>query len=281
MNMACNLPSVPARTLSRILTASLALLIAMAPFATAQTPVITRPIADPSGEHAPELPDSPDALVSSSSSSTNVTGSVADPDSASVAPANSTSPHWAHREIIVQPGDIANPMTVPNKIVVGLRSSVTLFSATGWLSAAGWGQLTNGSPNYGTNAGAFGQRLGAATVHGISNSVFSKSLFAPLFQEDPRYYVMGPGHPFFKRLGYAATRSIITRTDGGRRTPNFSLLAGNAAGSALTITYYPSQNTSFKEVAETFGGSIGGSAIGFVVDEFIIDAMVDLHIKKK
>ncbi len=92
---------------------------------------------------------------------------------------------------------------------------------------------------------------------------------------------MGKGHSIFKRGIYAGTRSIITRTDSGRTTPNFSLLAGNAAGSALTITYYPSQNTSFKEVAETFSGSIGSSAIGFVVDEFIIDAMVDLHIKKK
>jgi len=86
--------------------------------------------------------------------------------------------------------------------------------------------------------------------------VFSNSLFAPLFHEDPRYYVMGTGHPFFKRLVYAGTRAIITRTDSGRTTPNFSLLAGNAAGSALTIPYYPAQNTSFKEVAETFGGRL-------------------------
>lgn len=172
-------------------------------------------------------------------------------------------------------------MTVPNKIVSGLKTSVSLFSATGWLAAAGWEQLTNSSPNYGTDSGAFGQRLGAAAIRGISEGVFSKSLFAPLFHEDPRYYTMGKGHPFFKRVVYAATRSIITRTDSGRTTPNFSLLAGNAAGSALTTTYYPSQNTGFKEVAETFAGSIGGSSIGFVVDEFIVEALVDLHIKKE
>jgi hypothetical protein len=281
--MACNLHSAPTRLLPRTLTASLALLIAMAPCATAQTTLVTKPIADPSPEQTrPELPDSPDALVSSStSSSTRVPGSVTDPYSSAVAPVNSVSGRWAHREIVIEPGDIAEPMTVPRKIVVGLRSSVTLFSATGWVSAAGWEQLTNSSPNYGTDAGAFGQRLGFATVRGISNSVFSKSLFAPLFHEDPRYYVMGPGHPFSKRLVYAATRSIVTRTDSGNKTPNFSLFAGNAAGSALTIPYYPSQNTSFKEVARTFGGSIGGSSIGFVVDEFIIDALADLHIRNK
>jgi hypothetical protein len=171
-------------------------------------------------------------------------------------------------------------MTVKDKVVGGMKDSVSLFSATGWLAAAGWEQLTNTSPNYGTDAGAFGQRLGAATIRGISEGVFSNSLFAPLFHEDPRYFIMGPGHPFFKRLVYAGTRVLITRTDSGHATPNFSLIAGNAAGSALTIPYYPAQNTSFKEVAETFGGSLGGSALGFVVNEFIVDALIDLHIKK-
>ena len=172
-------------------------------------------------------------------------------------------------------------MTVHDKVIAGFKDSVSLFSMAGWLGAAGWEQLTNGSPNYGTDSGAFGQRLGAAAIRGISEGVFSDSFFAPIFHEDPRYYVMGQGHPFFKRLVYAGTRVLITKTDSGHSTPNFALIAGNAAGSALTIPYYPAKNTTFSEVAQTFGGSLGGSAIGFVVDEFIIDALVDLHIKKR
>src|SRR5438552_16667252 len=110
---------------------------------------------------------------------------------------------------------VAEPSSLRDKVVCGLANSVSLFSSTGLLAAAGWEQLTNGSPNYGTDAGAFGQRLGAAAIRGVSEGVFSNSLFAPLFHEDPRYYVMGAGHPFFKRLVYAGTRAIITRTDSG------------------------------------------------------------------
>ena len=77
----------------------------------------------------------------------------------------------------------------------------------------------NSSPNYGDRCWAFGQRLGAAAARGVSEGVFSNSLFAPLFHEDPRYYIMGPGHSFFKRLVYAGTRSIITRTDSGKTHP--------------------------------------------------------------
>jgi hypothetical protein len=273
-----------AQPIQRMLRAALTLLIAVAPFASAQTPLTSKPAADVIAANSHfDLPDSPGVIFTTSSSST-------DPDSADPSPADPngaqtpTGPRpkaAAHLKMVVRPGEVARPMTVRDKVVDGLANSVSLFSATGWLAAAGWAQLLNSSPNYGTDSGAFGQRLGAAAIRGTSQGIFTNSLFAPLFHEDSRYYVMGAGHPFLKRVVYAGTRAIITRTDSGHSTPNFALFAGNAAGSALTIPYYPAQNTTFGEVAETFGGSIGGSALGFVVDEFIVDALIDLHIKKK
>jgi hypothetical protein len=259
------------------LFAALALLIAVIPFAAAQAPLASNPVAgvNIAASARLEFPDSPGFLFSSSSGST-------DPDSASFDPG--TKPvfkHAPHLRLTVYPGEIADPMTVSDKVKGGLKNSVSLFSMTGWLVSAGYEQLTNGSPNFGTDAGAFGQRLGIGAIHGISNGVFSTSLFAPIFHEDPRYYVMGPGHTFFKRLVYAATRSVITRTDSGRSTPNFALFAGNASGAALTVIYYPAQNTTFSQVTRTFGTSLGGSAFGFVVGEFLVDALVDLHLKKK
>lgn len=257
------------------LFAPLALLIVVIPFAAAQAPLESNPVA---GTISPstrlDIPDSPGFLFSSSSSS-------ADPDSASFDPASKPSKHAPHLHLVVLPGEIADPMTVSDKVKGGLKNSVSIFSVTGWIVSAGYEQLTNGSPNYGTDAGAFGQRLGIGAIHGITNGVFSTSLFAPIFHQDPRYYVMGPGHPFLKRLVYATTRCIITRTDSGHSMPNFALFAGNAAGAALTVTYYPAQNTTFSQVTRTFGTSLGGSAFGFVVNEFLLDALEDLHLKKK
>jgi hypothetical protein len=268
--------STPNQSSSKSLFATLALLIAMIPFAAAQAPLASNLVAGiiPASTRL-DIPDSPGFLFGSSSSS-------ADADSASSDPG--TKPvfkHSPHLRLTVYQGEIAAPMTVSDKVKGGLKNSVSLFSMTGWVVSAGYEQLTNGSPNYGTDAGAFGQRLGIGAIHGISNGVFSNSLFAPIFHEDPRYYVMGPGHPFLKRLVYAATRSVISRTDSGRSIPNYALFAGNAAGAALTVTYYPAQNTTFSQVTRTFGTSLGGSSFGFVVDEFLIDALVDLHLKKK
>jgi hypothetical protein len=285
-----NQNSLHARARQPLLHAALALLVGVAPFAAAQTPLGNQPAAEVIAANTHfGLPDSPGTLLTGSSSSAEANfadpdfgdPATADPNGAQAAPSGSRPKAATHLQLVINPGEVTQPMSVRDKIVSGITSQASLFSATGWLAAAGWEQLTNGSPNYGTDSGAFGQRLGAAALRGASEGIFSNSLFAPLFHEDPRYYVMGAGHPFFKRLVYAGTRAIITRSDSGHTRPNFSLLAGNAAGSALTIPYYPAQNTSFKEVAETFGGSVGGSALGFVVDEFIIDALIDLHIKKK
>lgn len=258
------------------LLATFALLIAVVPFAAAQAPLASNPVAG--FTHANlglEIPDSPGFIFSSSNS-------PPPPDSASFDPG--TKPvfkHAPHLHMTVFPGEIADPMTVSDKVKAGLKNSVSLFSMTGWITSAGYEQMTNGSPNFGTDAGAFGQRLGFGAIHGITNGVFSNSLFAPIFHEDSRYYVMGRGHPFLKRLVYATTRTIISRTDSGRPTPNYALFAGNASGAALTVIYYPAQNTTVREVTRTFGTSLAGSAFGFTVDEFIIDALVDLHLKKK
>ena len=246
----------------------------MIPLAAAQVPLASNPVAGSiaAGTRL-EIPDSPGFLFSSSSSS-------AHPDSASFDSAPKVIfKHSPHLQMIVLPDEIADPMTAHDKVAAGLKNSA--LSATGSLAVAGWAHLTDGSPNYGTDSGAFGQRLGAAAIRGTSNSLFSHSVFAPIFHEDPRYYVMGSGHPFLKRLVYAATRPIISRTDSGHLTPNFALFAGNGAGAALTAIYYPAQNTTFKEVSKTFGTSLGGSAFGFVVNEFVIDALVDHRLKKK
>jgi hypothetical protein len=141
--------------------------------------------------------------------------------------------------------------------------------------------VTDGSPNYGSNGRGFAQRLGAAAARDSSEGIFSDSILAPVLHEDPRYYRMGPGRNFFVRLIYSGTRPLITRTDGGHLTPNFAQLGGNLAGSALTQAYYPQLNRGATQVLETFGGSIGGSAIGDVVSEFYGDFTHLFHAEHK
>jgi hypothetical protein len=283
-----NQPASRLQRSPRTFAAALALLVAVAPFVVAQAPSTTTSTINLAASSLPvRLPDSPGSLISSSidTSDKDTSDNLADQQQPtpppSPQPPNARTRHSAHLAMTIAPNEIAQPMPVRDKIVGGLGDSVSLFAATGWVASAGWSHWTNGSPNYGTDKGAFGQRLGAAALRNISQDIFHDCLFAPILHEDPRYYIMGRGHNVLKRAIYAGTRTIITRSDSGHTRPNFSLLAGDAAGAALTVTYYPAKNTSFTEVAETFGGSLGGSALGYVVTEFIGDALQYFHLRKK
>ena len=193
----------------------------------------------------------------------------------------STLPEASHTQKYIEPGQAVPTLSVGNKVGLGLKDSVSLLSAVGWVATAGYEQILNGSPNYGTDIGAFGQRVGAAAIRDATEDVFSDSVMSPIFREDPRYYRMGPSHNFLIRLVYSGTRPIIGRTDGGRTTPNFAGLAGNLAGSALASVYYPPINRGLTQTMETFGGSLGGSAVGDVVSEFFADAVHLFHPKQK
>jgi hypothetical protein len=177
-------------------------------------------------------------------------------------------------------GWTAQPLTAHDKVVLAFKDSYSPFSFLGIIASAGYSHLVNGQPNYGTDKGAFGQRLGATAIRDTSEQLLTDAVFAPLLHEDPRYYVEGSQYNFFHRVFYAATRPIITRTDGGHTSPNVALLLGYGAASAISYSYYPAINQNAKDIVATFGGALGGAAIGDLVSEFSDEFLVKLHLKK-
>jgi hypothetical protein len=221
----------------------------------------------------PSLPDSPGAVLASSSSATpdDPVGSAGQ----AVAPAGPTlSPHIK----LIAANQIAPPQTVGEKVVMGLRDTVTPFSAIGWLFSAGWTHLIDGSPNYGTNSKAFAQRLGAAAALSTSRGIFTDCILGPAFHQDTRYYQLGRDHKFFNRVIYASTRPIIGKTDGGRAIPNYASLIGGAGGAALTYTYYPERNQNGGQVATTFATGIGSAVLNNLFNEFGGDIIRALNL---
>jgi hypothetical protein len=160
---------------------------------------------------------------------------------------------------------------------MGLQGALSPYAAVGWLASAGYEQVTNTTPNYGTDRGAFGQRLGASAIRAISEDVLADSVLAPAFHEDPRYYRLAPGHKFFARVVYSASRALITRNDDGHTVPNFSQIGGNLVGAVLTNAYYPQSNRNAMTTLETFGGSLGGTALGDGIAEFFGGILFDHH----
>jgi hypothetical protein len=181
---------------------------------------------------------------------------------------------------LISAGQPAPPQQAKDKILLGLRESATPFTAAGWFLSAGWSHLIDSSPNYGTNGKAFGQRLGAAAALNSSKEIFSDSILATAFHQDPRYYQLGPSHKFVNRAIYAATRTVVGRTDSGKTIPNFAYILGTGGAAALTHTYYPERNVTPGQVMQTWATSLGGTAVGYLFSEFGGEVIGILHIKK-
>ena len=275
----------------------LTLAVATASPALSQTPTLrlsaatSKPAAIlPTDEASLVLPDSPGTI---SSNAAAFSTSLDAPVSADVAndaaafqnvPANNTAVAGRYDKYI-KPGQQVPHLSISDKFGMGVKDAVSPISAIGWLLAAGYSQAVDSSPNYDSplndrSGKAFAQRFGAAAARASSEGIFSDSIMAPILHQDPRYYKMGRGHNVLKRAVYAATRPLITRTDGGHTTINLSYLGGNLAGSALTQAYYPPVNRGLSQVMQTYGGSIGGGALGFLTSEFLDDTLQALHLQK-
>jgi len=224
----------------------------------------------------PDLPDAPDFATARED------GSAVAADSASSArtPRFYPAPIAPQYHKYIEPGQTAQPLVgLQKKMIFSLNQIASPYMFVSIIAAAGYEHAVNGSPNFGTDLGAFGQRLGAATIRDTSQSIFSDGLMPTLLHQDPRYYVMGRRRNLFVRGGYAISRVFITKSDSGDTQVNFSLFAGHAATSILENAYYPSQNQGVSETVKGFGGSFAGAALSNSVREFLPDLLHLAHLE--
>jgi hypothetical protein len=129
-------------------------------------------------------------------------------------------------------------------------------------------QLTRSTPLYGRHWDAYPKRFGASVADIASQNFFGDYVLASAFHEDPRYFRMGPSHKLWPRIGHAIGHSIITRTDSGQTTFNFSNVAGTAMSAGLSNAYYPGPSQTAAVAAANWGTSVAGSGLANLMPEF-------------
>jgi hypothetical protein len=202
-------------------------------------------------------------------------GKPAPGDAGSVDHASWQKRKWAQ---YVDPGERVPRLDARDKMVFWLHEEARPSAALPAFVSAGYGQLTNDDPKFGTDSGAFGQRLGAALVRQASMRFFSSSLIPTLDGEDPRYFRKANGS-YFARAEWAAAQAFVDRRDSGSRTFNFSNIFGHLGASALTSAYYPERSAHASVVMNTWATSIAGSAGNNLFLEFWPDVVNRLHKK--
>ncbi len=174
------------------------------------------------------------------------------------------------------------PLTAGQKAHVWLRKSYSPINAVAAAFDAAIWQATEprSEGGYGQGWDAYGSRFGAALANTESSRFFGSFLYPTLFREDPRYFREargGAGH----RLGYALSRVVVTRTDRGRRSFNFSQVLGAFTAAALTNAYYPEADQNVPRTMRAAGFNLLGAAGWNVVYEFGPDLLRKIGGHKK
>ena len=130
-------------------------------------------------------------------------------------------------------------------------------------------QISNSTPLYGRQLWpAYPERFGSAVADIASQNFFGDFLLASAFHEDTRYVRRGPESRLLPRIAYAVSRALVTRTDAGGATFNWSNVAGTAMSAALSNAYYPAASRTARASAVNWGTSVGGAGLANLLPEF-------------
>ena len=159
------------------------------------------------------------------------------------------------------------PLSLKDKFWLATKDSFDYSSFISAGAIAGASQGNKSYPEFGQGAKGFGRYYWHAVSDQAVGNYLTEAIVPFVTQEDPRYYTLGHGG-FIKRTGYAVSRLLITRTDSGGRTFNFSEIVGNGAGAGISDLYYPSRERTWTKTGQKWVTQIGLDGAFNIVKEF-------------
>ena len=160
------------------------------------------------------------------------------------------------------------PLTAKMKFQLALKVSTDPVSAAGVFGVAGIRQAAN-SPKYGQGWDAYGKRVGATAADGFIDIMIGGAILPSLLHQDPRYFYQGTGSTS-SRIRHAMFSPFVTRSDSGKRMPNYSSLGGNLSAAGLSNLYFPRADRGVGLVLGNFAIGTAERVGASLAQEFII-----------
>ena len=134
------------------------------------------------------------------------------------------------------------PITARRKMAIAAKDSFDwpVYLTSGLFASLY--QFEDQNHSFGQGMAGYGKRYGAAYGDQMIGNMMTEGIIPSLFHEDPRYFRTGHGSKK-SRIGLALEQILVTRTDSGRRTFNFSEWGGNAIAVGVSNAWYPDTRT--------------------------------------
>jgi hypothetical protein len=148
------------------------------------------------------------------------------------------------------------PLSPKQKFRLFLDQTIAPSTLVSAAATAGFRQAENTYPGYGQEWGGYGKRFGAAMANSASTNFLGTYLVPSLLHQDPRYFIsLRPS--FRKKMTYALTRQVVTRTDDGRATFNWSRVIGVIGAESIANIYLPAEERTAGKTFERSGIRFG------------------------
>jgi hypothetical protein len=171
-----------------------------------------------------------------------------------------------------------HPLTGPQKMTIAFKDSFDWPVFPTSAAFATLYQLEKQNPSFGEGMKGYAQRFATAYGDQMIGNIMTEGLIPWVTHEDPRYFRRGEGSLGGRTL-YALKQIVVSRTDSGHRSFNFSEWGGNAVGVAISNAYYPDTRTASNNVQRLMI-ACGTDAFSNVLKEFWPDVKKWLHRKK-
>ena len=159
------------------------------------------------------------------------------------------------------------PLSPHEKFVMAAHDSFDYSSFTWTAVVAAQSYGLNSDPELGSGAAGYARYYWRAFADGVSGSFFTEAIVPVISREDPRYFTLGHGG-FFRRIGYALSRTVVTKMDSGGTGFNWSEVGGNGLVAALSNAYYPPQERGVNQTLRDWGTQMESAALNNIVKEF-------------
>jgi hypothetical protein len=148
------------------------------------------------------------------------------------------------------------PLSSEQKFKLSVDETIAPSTLVSAAATAGFRLIENTYPGYGQEWGGYGKRFGAAMANSASTNFLGTFLIPSLLHQDPRYFIsLRPS--FRKKMTYALTRQVITRTDDGRSTFNWSRVIGVIGAESIADLYLPPEERTVGKTFERSGIRFG------------------------
>lgn len=141
-----------------------------------------------------------------------------------------------------------------------------VFPFVGVVAALGVGE---GTTNY-------TRRYATALADNSIGNFMTSAVLPSLLHQDPRYFELGAGS-FWHRAGYAASRSLVTRSRSGRAQFNVSEIGGNGIAAMISNAYYQPADRNALGVLTRWGSQVMWDTLSNELKEFWPDVRRKLH----